>query len=66
MSETTIEKPTIFEVLSNVMNEVQSIGKDGYNNHQRYNFRGIDAVINAVGPVFRKHGVIAVPVPRKL
>jgi hypothetical protein len=27
----------------------------------RYNFRGIDQVLNAVGPVLRKHGVVIVP-----
>lgn len=54
-------KPTIVEVISAVMAEVQAVGKDDLNREQGYNFRGIDAVVNAVGPIFRKHGVVAVP-----
>lgn len=54
-------KPSIFEALAAVMGEVQAVGKTGHNAQQGYNFRGIDAVINAVGPVFRKHGVVPVP-----
>lgn len=54
-------KPTVLEAISQVMSEVQAVGKGDRNNEQGYNFRGIDAVINAVGPVFRKHGVVAVP-----
>lgn len=54
-------KPTIVEVINSVMAEVQAVGKGERNNEQGYNFRGIDAVINAVGPVFRRHGVVAVP-----
>lgn len=54
-------KPTIFESLSAVMAEVQAVGKGGRNLEQGYNFRGIDDVVNAVGPVFRKHGIIPIP-----
>jgi hypothetical protein len=43
------------------MNDVQGVGKNSKNTQQGFMFRGIDAVINAVGPAFRKHGVIAVP-----
>ena len=55
------DKPTIVEALAAVMDEVQAVGKKNRNPEQGYLFRGIDAVINAVGPVFRKHGVVAVP-----
>lgn len=44
-----------------VMTEVQSVGKDGTNTQQGYRFRGIDGVMNAVGPALRKHGVVIVP-----
>ena len=44
-----------------VMAEVQSVGKDGTNTQQGYRFRGIDGVMNAVGPALRKHGVVIVP-----
>jgi hypothetical protein len=45
---------------SRVMGEVQWIGKTG--RADKYNFRGIDAVRNAVGPALRKHGVMVFPV----
>jgi hypothetical protein len=44
-----------------VMNEVQAVAKTGRNTSQGFNFRGIDAVMNAVGPAFRKHGLFIVP-----
>jgi len=44
-----------------VMNEVSSVGKTGINSAQNFKFRGIDAVMNAVGPAFRKHGAFIVP-----
>lgn len=56
------EKPTIIEALSAAMAEVQAVGKGDRNLEQGYSFRGIDAVVNAVGPVFRKHGIVPVPI----
>jgi hypothetical protein len=56
------DKLTVVEALSAAMAEVQAVGKGDRNNEQGYNFRGIDAVVNAVGPVFRKHGIVPVPV----
>jgi hypothetical protein len=56
------EKPPVVAALSAVMEDVTSVGKGGWNEDQRYRFRGIDDVMNAVGPAFRKHGVVCVPV----
>jgi hypothetical protein len=53
---------TVVQALSDVMDDVQSVSKTQRNQTQNYNFRGIDAVVNAVGPALRKHGVIVVPV----
>ena len=53
------ETPKIFAAMNAVMTGVQSVGKDGKNNSQNYKFRGIDAVVNAVGPEFRKCGVMS-------
>jgi hypothetical protein len=39
-----------------VMKSVEGVAKRGRNEQQSYNFRGIDAVLNAVGPELRKHG----------
>lgn len=55
------DKPTIYEALSRVMAAVQAVRKGDRNNEQGYNFRGIDAVVNAVGPALREHGVLVVP-----
>jgi len=46
-----------------VMRDVHAIGKNSLYNQSgtRYNFRGVDAVINAFGPACRRHGVIVVP-----
>jgi len=53
--------PTIEAALAAVMNDVTHVGKEGKNSAQGYSFRGIDGVLNAVGPAFRRHGVIALP-----
>ena len=57
----TATKKTIHEALTAVMDEVGAVGKNEKNTHQHFNFRGIDAVINACSPALRKHGVLAVP-----
>lgn len=56
------DKPTVVEAITKVMEEVQAIGKGDRNEDQGYAFRGVDAVINAVGPILRKHGVLLMPV----
>lgn len=55
------DKPTIHEALSAVMGDVQAIGKKDRNEQQRFMFRGIDAVVNAVGPALRTHRVVVLP-----
>ena len=52
---------TIFKAMADSMRDIKAVGKDGVNRHDSYNFRGIDGVMNAVGPVFRQHGIIPVP-----
>lgn len=53
--------PTVQQAWSNVMGEVTHLGKDSRNAQQGFNFRGIDAVMNLVGPVLRRHGVSILP-----
>lgn len=53
--------PGIYEALAAVMADVQAVAKRDRNQHANYNFRGIDAVMNAVGPALRTHGVIVFP-----
>ena len=55
------EQLTVHQALSKVMGDVQAVKKDSKNHAQRFNFRGIDAVMNAVGPALRKHGVTILP-----
>lgn len=43
------------------MADVQAVKKDSKNQAQSFNFRGVDAVMNAVGPALRKHGVTILP-----
>lgn len=55
------ETPTIYTALCAVMADVQAVGKTGRNTDQNYSFRGVDAVVNAVGPVLRAHKVLLLP-----
>lgn len=52
---------TVVQALAAVMEAVQAVHKRDRNQQQGFNFRGIDAVVNAVGPALREHGVVAVP-----
>lgn len=54
-------KPSIYEALAAVMADCDHVAKRDRNTQQNFTFRGIDAVVNAVGPVLRKHAVIVVP-----
>ncbi|WP_232110681.1 ERF family protein [Nocardia wallacei] len=53
--------PKVMEAFSRVMEEVREIGKKDRNRDQNFMFRGIDTVINTVGPLLRKHGVVIIP-----
>lgn len=55
------EKITVYEAVANVMRDVIAVRKGERNSHFNFSFRGIDAVMNTVGPVLRKHGVVVVP-----
>jgi hypothetical protein len=49
------------EVILEIMKEVQAVSKKERNEAQKFNFRGIDAVLNVVGPALRKAGGFLVP-----
>lgn len=51
----------VHAALNAVMDDVRSVRKGDRNEQQNFAFRGIDAVVNAVGPALRKHGVIVTP-----
>lgn len=51
----------IIELMNKVMEDVGAVSKGQRNQQQNFNFRGIDAVVNAVSPALRKHGVVVTP-----
>ena len=51
----------IITLLTKVMDDIGAVRKGEKNTHQNFNFRGIDAVVNAASPAFRKHGIVVVP-----
>lgn len=53
--------PTVQELLVRVMQDVDVITKDDRNTTQGYQFRGVDATMNTVGPILRKHGLVCLP-----
>src|SRR5215207_1997476 len=60
-----IDVTTVYEALAAVMAEVDHVAKRDVNRAQKFTFRGVDAVVNAVGPSLRKHKVIVVPTVRE-
>ena len=54
---------TIFKALSNVQADLarKGIAKTDKNAHDGYQFRGIDAVLNTLAPIFAEHGLILMP-----
>lgn len=60
---TDAEQVPVHVAFARVMADVQSVGKtdrrDDPGGH--YNFRGVDRVVNAVGPAIRRHGVLVLP-----
>ena len=51
------DQKNIYSALNSVMLELKHLGKDQVNQAQRFNFRGIDDVYNALHPLLAKHGV---------
>jgi hypothetical protein len=52
---------SIFELFAEAKRMVGPVGKDSINKQQGFNFRGIDAVVNAIAAAFDKLGIIPVP-----
>ena len=51
----------IYESIAKIMEEIPAIGKDKYNDKQRFKYRGIDDVMNAINPLFAKYKVFIAP-----
>lgn len=51
----------IFPALCSVMKEIGAIGKDSRNKQQGYQYRGVDAVYNALQPALINNHIIVIP-----
>ena len=51
----------IYGLIAKAMGKVGAIGKDSVNAQQKYKFRGIDAVYNALNPVMSELGLFITP-----
>lgn len=56
-----VTPPTLVERLIAVKREVGAVAKGDRNSAQGFNFRGIDAVVNAVAGPLMKHGIMSYP-----
>lgn len=51
----------VIEKILAVMGDLTSLPKTDRNEAQHFVFRGVDAVVNAVGPLLRSHGLVVYP-----
>lgn len=51
----------IYKAISAVLSDVGAVGKDGQNAFDKYRYRSIDAVMNAMHPAMAKYGVFVMP-----
>lgn len=51
----------IYGAIAKVMQDVGAVGKDSVNKFDNYNFRGVDAVMNALNPAMVKNKVFVAP-----
>ncbi len=56
------ETLTVYQALLAVMRDVPEIRKADRNTFHNFMFRGVERVVNHVGPAFRKHGILMLPV----
>lgn len=62
-AQTKIAKPLVYDKIAAVQGDLAQTGisKDSENTFDRYKFRGIDAVYNALAPLLAKHGLCILP-----
>ena len=51
----------VHEAIVAIRGEVGAVRKDGRNTQQNFNFRGVDAVVNALAGMMSKHGLMVYP-----
>jgi len=57
MTEAKAKVPEIYGKIAEVLQKVGAVAKDQENKDQKFNFRGVDAVVNAVNPHLKEAGV---------
>lgn len=55
------ETKNIYQAISEVMGKLGAIGKDKFNQTQKYKYRGVDDVMNALAPLLTEAGLFIVP-----
>lgn len=60
-STDTTAQMTVIQALSAAMDHIGAVEKKDRNDHFKFQFRGIDAVVNAASPAFRRYGIVVVP-----
>lgn len=53
--------PKIYAAIGAVMNDIGAVGKNDKNDFDKYKYRGIDAVMNALSPAMVKNHVFVIP-----
>lgn len=53
--------PMVYDRIAQIIKDMPAIGKDRENQSQKFNYRGIDEVANAVHPLLAKHRVFFTP-----
>lgn len=56
-----MENSKIYSSIINTMKSVGAVAKGEFNTYDKYKFRGIDAVMNALGPAMRQNGIFCTP-----
>lgn len=54
-------EPMIYQLIPKAMADIDAVGKNQFNQQQKFKFRGIDDVMNAMNPVLVKHQIFTVP-----
>ena len=56
-----VPEEKIYKAISKTMNDIGIVGKGDKNDFDKYMYRGIDAVMNALNPAMIKNGIFVVP-----
>ena len=55
------EAKNIYASIASIMGKIGAIGKDKFNPNQKYKYRGVDDVMNALAPLLAEERIIIVP-----